>query len=214
LVDGQHRLWAIQHLGITVVSWVLNGLDQDSEASVDTGRPRTANQYFNFHQEKYAGTLTATLRLLLLFERGILQAGGWERNLSNGELFQALEKHPDVRRSVERVQPLKKIGVVLGHLALLHYLAVKAGLNEQIESFLVGLDRGVGLQDDEPAYRLRERLIGNMRMTSKIPTLDKLALVIKAWNLHLAGARTKALAWKGHAARPEPFPTILLETPR
>ena len=50
LLDGQHRLVAVQESGVTIQAVIVSGVDESTFATMDTGRNRTISDLFNIEE--------------------------------------------------------------------------------------------------------------------------------------------------------------------
>lgn len=213
LVDGQHRLRAIADLGVTVMAWVLRGVDNDT--TIDTGLKRSLNQQLRFQKEVNATTLGSALHICWFHDMAKLptwSTGSTENRPSNQDLITYLASNPGVRESVAAVVG----GDVVypgGHMAALHFLASRAGLGDEVASFVSKVRYGAGLAANDPAHLLRERLLKNAAGRLKLHRRDQLALVIKAWNAWLEGRAMALLKWIAVGPAAEEFPAITLVRP-
>jgi len=213
MTDGQHRAFAIQHLGITVEAVVAHCTD---DRGVDENRRRTIVQHLHQRGERYRDVVATALRHIGAHEKKLLHLSGQHLGelFTNGDLIALLERHPLVRDSAARAYPLKaKIGANAGQLAFLHYVAGRAGLCDEAERFVDHLEHGVGLLEDDPVFRLRERYLLNRGARAKLPEIDRLALLIRSWSYWLTGRRMKIVRWRATGPKAEAFPELVLTKP-
>jgi hypothetical protein len=75
---------------------------------------------------------------------------------------------------------------------------------EKAQTFFDQLLYGAGPNPRLAVYHLRRRLEADRARKAKLPRIEKLALIIKTWNLHVAGVQCKSLCWRFE----EEFPQI------
>jgi len=74
------------------------------------------------------------------------------------------------------------------------------------DSFFVDLVTGHDEGPKDPIYQLRERLIRNRATKEKLPRIELLALIFKAWNYSRTGKRIEVLVWRSSGPTAERFP--------
>jgi len=210
LVDGQHRLRAVMHSGVSVWFIVITGVTpviaQDAGGST---RKRTLNSQLQTRDEKNATSLAAAINFLWkLREHGSLTAS----SPSVQEGLEYLDAHPGIRDHLRARFQLTRGPVKFssGLAAALSYEFSQVDEDDN-EKFWEMLVTGAGLTGDNPILHLRNRLIseGNdsSKVAHKLTTEQRAALTIKAWNLWRQGRSVRTLMWKPGGANPEPFPT-------
>jgi hypothetical protein len=202
LLDGQHRLHGGQQAAVTFPAIIHFGLDDDVQPVIGTGLKRTAGDTFTtkgVHGNSV--TLAAATSWVMQITKGAqLRAGGVRR--SNEEIYEEYLRHPDLHKSLG-VAGKKKLGVSPALMTALHYLCAKKDQGLADEFFLRALT-GVGLEDTDPAYVLRQRFEANLASKAKLPQWHLAALTIKAWNKARNDEPMKSLRW----AAGEEFPVI------
>jgi hypothetical protein len=212
LVDGQHRLRAVMHSGVSVWAIIVRGvapvLAQDATGVV---RRRTLNTQLQVRKEKNANSLAAAINYLWqLREHGSL-AGRSNPSVTQG--LEYLNAHPEIRdhqraRHNLRYSPMK---FSEGLAAALSYEFSQVDAQDN-DTFWELFASGAELAEDSPILHLRNRLISHAQSSSKVShsrlTIEhRAALTIKAWNLWRQGRTVRQLTWKPGGAKPEPFPT-------
>lgn len=93
LIDGQHRLTAIQRSGVTVPLLVVRGVETDTQTVIDTGLKRSGADALEMHGRGHEATLRAAIAAIgLTDDAGLFTA-------SNSRLMPAT--HSDILRWVE-----------------------------------------------------------------------------------------------------------------
>jgi hypothetical protein len=199
LVDGQHRLIACMESGIPFESYVVYGLEEGIEDTIDVGRKRTGADMMQVIGEKSGPLLSASLALLVRYETGTIGPG---RSIPSIPMqMDVLNRHPEIRRSVNRVQSMPK-GIKSAVTAVADYLGTLVDA-ERTEKFMYQIKTGVGVGENSPARHLRNRLTGELDNDKKT-VLYKGAVTIKALNTALADKEMRLLAF----GKEEPFPSV------
>lgn len=206
LLDGQTRLGACVLAGLPLSSYVVLGMDPEAFFTIGRGRRRSYAHDLAILGEKNTNSLAATLALVCLHDQGRLDDLGVVPDFKVGEL---LARHPDLRQSVSWVCTRKTSLLVEPRVAsFCHYeftLRDPVAAAVFFEDFL----SGAGLAKGDPVLTLRTRLIREKASKSKLPALEALALVVKAWNHRRAGTTPRYLRWRTEGDVPESFPAIL-----
>lgn len=208
LIDGQHRLHAVIKSGVPITSCVVRGIRREAFFVIDSGIRRTMGDEFTFAGEKNAIALAAAIHQLMRYERNIMDKGT-SLKATRAEYMEELERHPEIRDSIHFGQMTKNI---LRHSigTALHYLFSRKD-KVLADEFFIKLAQGTNLEDDDPIYMLRERLMrenikgGKTRMVPR----EVIALVIKAWNAKRKNERPRSLRWRGQGEGAEEFPVIV-----
>lgn len=208
LLDGQHRLAACIQAEVSFETLVVYGLPEESFATVDTGQMRGGKHVLAIEGEKNAALLAATLGHVYRWERGYLDHQGHrnpEANPTNQDLLDTLERHPDVRRSVEVGQRAAVARSFTPSVAACLHYAFSQKDPLLADAFMEGLETGADLPSDSPILVLRERLFREAQGVKVLPNRMGMAFAIKAWNAFRSGRTIERLIW---VPGKEPFPTI------
>ncbi len=202
LLNGQHRLWAIIEAGFTMDAIVQWGIPREAQATIDAGQKWQLHDLLYMDGECNTHVLQATLRWLYRDETGSLLNS---QGISNSQAKELLERHPGVRRSVQFVVGHKST-MAPSAAAYLHYKVSQLD-EDKANEFFARLSDGVGLQETDPVYRLRERyaaFMGKGRMHKS----EALAIAIIAWNYYYKGKELRQLRWVSSGTQAQPFPII------
>ena len=207
VVDGQHRLAAIARLGLTVQSWIITGVSDYDTHTEGTDMPKTFAQYLKKRGERRYKDLAAAARHVWLWERGFIQRHGTQYTANTAELIMTLERHPGLRDSVVKSESTR-LFCTIAHVAALHYIAASHGLRSEADRFVELLATGAGLTENDPIYRLRDRMASAKARGEHMTTTERLALLIVVWNYWLQGREVQRLRWVGVGPSAQPFPTL------
>lgn len=204
LLDGQHRCAAAERYGVSFPALVVEGLDDDVFDTFDLGQRRSISAILRDREETNTANLAATLRYVWLIEKGYMTLRNVAPTIS--ELLDTLDRHPEVRESVKFITRVRD---VTSSIALaLHYFFSRVH-KEKADEFLERLGDGVMLGAGSPILRLREILLADRaNLKRRLSDSEKAALMIKAWNAHLADQAVRNLKWQTGGERREDFPTI------
>lgn len=208
LLDGQHRLTAIAESAVTVRMLVVSNLPETTQDTMDTGAKRVLGDVLKLRGETYSITLAAALLRVYQWKQGYrknLKSAGNARP-THRQLLVVLEEHPELRRSVEIADRIRKTGrISASTAALCHWLfnQIDAG---DCAFFFARLCDGVELRNDDPIYALR-RVLENFAVDRGRPDEAFVtALVIKGWNAYREGRSLQLLAYRPGGAHPESYP--------
>lgn len=202
LIDGQHRLAAIIKSGCTIDIFVVRGVESSAFDTIDTGKKRKPSDALSILGEKNCTLLAASL---IVVDR--YSTGGMFRHerYSPGKVEELLGEHPGIRRSVELAGRSKLIpGSVL---AGCHYFFTKRD-QAAADRFVHDLMKGANLDDSDPVYVLRERLMKNQSLRQKLSAEFMMAITIKAWNARRANRSIKLLHFTETGDNRDEFPMI------
>lgn len=204
LVDGQHRLTAIQMAGIPITSWVVWGVRDRVVPALDQGAGRSAADVtgmFGLGGQDVAGIA----RLLLIWEKlGTLTAGAFGRKVTNPEIKNYLEANLDeIKGAAQLAHYVGKNGVPGGPgLWGAMFTRFSRLSDEQADFFAQKVSTGANLEMGDSALALRKRL------TEDRPPLNRLqraAMIVKAWNSYRRDEKDCfRLEWPKKQAFPEP----------
>ena len=193
LIDGQHRLSAIQKSGRTVRTYVITGLDRETFKTIDTGKRRNNADALSLLGYKDPSLLATAARMVVNVERNQLRS---HETVSNIQLEQFNQKNPRVIESVAFMREIKIDHVLPGSAgAALHYIF--SGYDrDEADTFFADLAKGSMLSDSDPVFLLREKLLFyKSRLGARLTRQEATALVIKSWNYRRTGRIVKKLLW-------------------
>lgn len=203
LIDGQHRLYAVIAADRAVWTWVIRGLPQSTQETIDIGAHRGYHDILSLRGEGNAIQIAAVL--VWAFRLETLQIRSMRRKPSNGEKDDILNRHPEIRDSVAKVNGwATDIPMPRSLLGLLHWQLSLID-EDNADMFFGRLADGVNLDEGNPIRLLRQMLFNWARSRDKIEDYVKYAYTVLAWNYWRAGQKRQLLAWKrGTMAIPVP----------
>lgn len=205
VIDGQHRLSAVVEAGIDVLMFVVEGLPEDSQDTVDRGLGRNIADALRLRGEVDVNNLGAGIAqaIVLRSDTPTQSSHAWP---STREALHYLDEHPGIRASLAvggRVR--RAISYPSSTATALHHLMAELD-QDDADVFWESLASGVELAEDSPILRLRELTLRDVGAVRKMARSRRQALTIKAWNAWRRGESMQLLRWSVGGSKPEPFP--------
>jgi hypothetical protein len=209
LLDGQHRLTSVAESGTTQKFLVIEGIENDAFKVMDTGKNRNGGDVFSIRGIDYPVDIAAAIRLIIHIDLGSYRDGS-TRSTTNTQLLEWYDAN-DGDSLLEIMREANELAKAFSRILPRSWIAsfktmFSRGNETEAKIFIDKLCYGLDLERTSPIYVLRKRLMDNKMNKAKLPTKDKVALIIKAWNMHRKGETCKFIRWNGDI---EPFPTIL-----
>lgn len=207
LLSAQHRLHAVVRAKTPVEFLVVWGVKHDVFDTLDTGRPRSGSDVLAIDGVPDATETQRALRVVHGIKNG---SPDGKSHASLHELRAMAKDHPDIARSIKRYPDTKRL-MFSGMWHGLHYLMAQVD-QSAADKFFDDLLSGEMLEQSDPVWMLRERLLKNSMSRRKLGRADINGSVIKAWNARRAGSAagsrkgTNLIVWRPGAN--EPFPKI------
>jgi hypothetical protein len=198
LIDGQHRLQAVLNSGHEYRVPVITGIAPLVRPTVDTGKKRSSAQNLQMAGLKNAAALSATLTLWKGYMARDLRA------------MEDLEQYPELKVAVQRGLALRPVGqgralISPSESALIWQAITQSGTTQtRAEEFLGSVLSGYNLSEGNPIIALRRRLLDQMGPGLKMDKKERLALILKTWQLWSTGQTRKVIRWEVT----EPFPFL------
>lgn len=205
LMDGQHRLWACVEANVPFRTWVSRGLDPDSFDTIDINKTKTIGDLLGpTDGEKNANVLASIVRLIIWQERGqlALQKGGPIRP-TVAEVRDGIKRHPLSRDSAAWASGRIKEYLRPSIAGFLHY-SVSRKHPAMWEKFAGQMIDGLNLDNTNPVYHLRKRVLESRSRISTIEPTYLLAIAVKTWNRYLEGKPMLQLNYRDSEVFPEP----------
>jgi len=207
LIDGQHRLKACMEAKRPFPAIIVRNVSEDAFDTFDLGAKKSYHIVLSERGETNTTTLAAALKWLWLYERDRLTVRTDQP--TPAELDDTLQRHPEIRHSLEYVNKLRAVIAPAIGIAL-HYLCSRKG-GEHADEFFDRLSDGIGLSGDSPIYILRERLIrerGAARR-SVASEVERIVWIIKAWNAWITNQPLRNISWRRKGPGREDIPKII-----
>ena len=126
-------------------------------------------------------------------------------------ILEYLGEVPGIREAVTESTALRPSGpgralIPVSEAALVWLAIVESGASkDRANEFLGSALSGFNLPQDSPIIALRRRLIDNIRPGLRMDKRERIALVLKTWQLWSTGQTRKVIKWE---AGSEPFPFL------
>lgn len=202
MLEGQHRCYGVVNTGKGIWVVLVEGVDDESFHLINTGKSRTIADALKIAGEKDTTNLAATLTQLVRYMRSATSVGT-NAYVTTSEVMSVLAMQPQVRESMKlcRSKALAQVTAAT-RVAWLHCVSQDWN-KEKSDEFFSKLITGEMLAANDPVYHLRARLIADKASKKRMKTREVMALIIKAWNLFVAGKKTMLLKYADTEAFPE-----------
>lgn len=192
IVDGQHRLYACIKADTGFRTLVVEGVQDESFKTIDTGVPRTGGDLLGIEGHKNTRVLASALSNLWRWERGNdREFVDWSLSPSKSVLFEVLERHPDIEPFCGKAHVVAKL-MSVGLAAACWYLFSKKD-PVLADLFFSSLATGLSLNQDDPVYTLREKLIRDRGQLTHMLAAQQADFVIRAWKATRSGQKLTKL---------------------
>lgn len=183
LLDGQHRLHAVDQAGKPIKSLVVVGIDPVSRHTVDTGAHRSAADVLQMHGFDHAYVLAPALRVYY-YEKGPgLSAYNRHRHApANQEILELAEENPEMHQRYTEINQSGILRIMTQTVACYSYWRFCQLDEELAQAYASKVAYGVDLDKGEPFWLLREKLFDLAQEEGKNRTKDQLFAVLTAWN--------------------------------
>lgn len=198
LLDGQHRLTAIVESDTPVKMLVIMDLADETFQVMDTGRNRTAADMVSLSGQPNATTVAALVKMIIQYRHtsAIQEArrGRGKTGITNQQVVEFLATGQDIQPFVKQGMAwFSQCRLLSGtEYAFLYWLFDPIDKALAFE-FLSSLVTALNLSAESPIYLLRRKLenykINGIPLTGK----ERLALILKAWNLVRTGKTVSLL---------------------
>ena len=191
VIDGQHRLWAIIHSGVAIKTAVAWDVAADAKA-IDWTKPRNVSLYLKNLGFKHYNNVASIARFAILHD-----IGKWNKpQLDTYEGTQnaiieycikhqeSLHESANLSGKVKKIIPPSMIGAVI------HIGSGRSKTPEDSEVlmwFLSGIQTGANLDENDPPFALRTRLLAEKQSQVKSTRFYQRMLLTMAWNRAVRG---------------------------
>lgn len=207
VLDGQHRLHAVVESGVTIRTFLIEGLSSSTQDTMDTGKSRGLADVLAIRGEPNATTTAAVTRRVFLYRRhGLRSATLSSFPTTVKETLNFLDSNEwikDLALPAARIGRLAKLPGALTGLLMVVFSEID---QDDADDFFEKLTTGAGLDAGSPLLTLRKQL---MKLHEDKGTTNQTylaAITIKAWNKYRAGESASLLKFTTGGANPEQFP--------
>lgn len=190
LLDGQHRLAAIEKSGLTIQMFVVRGLETEAQKVMDTNLRRGVGDMLKLAGYANHMALAAAARLAMTYETDV-PATRRKAIAKNGpthlEVSAFIEKNPDLVDAVQDSLKYRlKIDINPSVLAVSYWELMKLD-PEMAENFYESLSNNTTNGIGDPRNALIQRLFRARRASEQIPQNAYLSMVFRVWNAWVKG---------------------------
>lgn len=204
IIDGQHRLLGIVEAEAAAEMLVVYGLPPIAQETVDGGIKRNLADVLHLRGEKYPNVLASVLRRATTWEAGFRRAGTFTPTVT--QMLRTLEKYPWLRDTAQAAdRTARSCDLPPSVIGLGIWLFSQIDEPES-EFFFARLADGQSLVSGDPIYELRKAADASKSVRGQRSETYLTAILIKAWNAHIAGNSIGVLTFRAGGSRPEKFP--------
>lgn len=198
LIDGQHRLAAIIQSGVSIEYTCIFDLPEKAFSTIDIGRRRTMGDTLSAVNIPSSSSMAALAKRMLQYDKGYSIGNAQARvniGITNNDIIEFVNENQDIM--LTHVNSAKTYhqtfrGLNNGDYAFYSYLfsRIDAQAAENFFNILTGVELA---PVNNPVTLLRNRLINNMGMKTKMNKVLLSSYVVKAWNYHRNSAEITRL---------------------
>jgi hypothetical protein len=185
LLDGQHRLAAVERSGVPCEFLVVRGLDPSAMEALDSGLTRDVAIKFEMSGESFYAIACATAGLFRVWQTGKRLSSLYSRgthSASFAELKEILDRNPQIRKSVVAIGN-SRVGRICPPSAAAFCHALFSEINAPAANkFFHDLANGAGLESNDPVFRLREKLSAAKIRKVHHKRGEIITMLFRAWN--------------------------------
>ncbi len=207
LRDGQHRLAACVRANVTFTALVVHGIAARSQATMDQGRKRTANDILGMNGIVNGAAIASTARMLHQWKSGTRLIGDF-KNSGRNQLSAS-----EVLDWASQDELLARANQVAGRTGMraicnprasstLWYLCHEADA-DKCDDFFTALESGAGLKLGDPALTLRNHWQNLRVQGSKAPAAKYFSSGVRAWNKFVKGQALSFIAQRAEREVPD-----------
>lgn len=157
LLDGQHRLRACVRAQAPFQSFVMYGLEPESQDAMDMGKSRSASDVLGLSGLSNSVSIASTVRVLLSERDGNPEPRG--KQFSTAMVIETLKRHQNLPRYA-LTPGVAPHGIVPGHVGYIRYVAAELlNEHERAEAMISVIKSGIPDYDGDPIHIYRERII-------------------------------------------------------
>lgn len=204
ILDGQHRLAACVKAGRPITSLVVRNLPAHAQATIDTGRARTASDALSIGGRRNTTTLAAAARLALQVELDDVD----NRNFSptHGEIEAFIDANPLIEYAAEFASGVaRRTDCPPSVVAYTAFALAKIDINDAFD-FWTSCAEKVGLSVGDPVIALSNRFAEARRNKERLSKRAYLSAIYRAWNYRREGKPLRIIKINSAAGGLIPIP--------
>lgn len=204
LINGQHRLRAVEQSGKTIKAFVVTGLPRESQIAMDVGGRRSLADHLQLLGYRNTTMLASLISRVWMYRHHQHRS---DRRPTHQQALDFLRDNPQIEDAQVGWQMLKgRLNVQPAVANACYYLFSEVDA-DGASDFYSKLASGADLSEGDPVFSLRRYLTRNMALRNHRVEPDVLmALFIKAFNSWRAGKPLRLLAFRPTT---EEYPQVL-----
>lgn len=184
LLDGQHRMHAIIASQQSIAMLVVRGAAKESFVTMDTGKPRSLSDLLSIQGYVHTNTLAGAARSAYNYIAGVTQ--GYAPTKATLDSF--IQANPYAQEASSLVAGCSKINQRIQFSSVMFLGNYRGNLNDEVQTFLEGVNYGEGMVRGDPRHTLREWIVAErLRGRGYLKADATFAAVCRAWNAWAAG---------------------------
>lgn len=209
ILDGQHRLEAIVASSISIPLQIAYDLDDEIFDVIDSGAPRNAADCFRIAGVKYHTHLPSIINLYTGLSDGYRYSSSRNGSTLTNQKLLALYYENEafwndtVSKTLSWYRLMNK-AVSPSNIGALYALFFDKNISMSVE-FWQKLATGLDVKS-RPIEKLRLILLNDAASLTPMKTANRLAIIIKTWNLYRQNRQTNSIKYDPHAEEyPKPI---------
>lgn len=204
LLDGQHRLHAVIHSGVTLPVLVVRGLPPESQMVMDTGRKRTASDALQLAGNANSSLLASVAKLALGVEAGIKDPGKY--GATHSEIADFIAATPGIHYACDFGRSIaRRTDCPPSVVAYTFFVLGQIDLYEAANFWTAAAEK-VGLRSGDPVIALTNRFAEARRNREVLSKRIYLSLIYRAWNTRREGKSMRFMRVNSPAGGLVPIP--------
>lgn len=206
LINGQHRLAAIERSGLAFDMLVVRNMPKIAQGAMDTQSSRTAGDALTLSGVvgSHGNSVAAAARILILIESARIYSSSFDQAVSSPEVTEYVAEHDDVYVSVRSTATLaSKIPCAPRVAAVAHCLIARENGVEMADHFFKQLVTPVGEPEGSAVHAVSARLRAISSQGKRYEWRHVLAMILRGWNKYAAGQSVASLPIKIPASNGE-----------
>jgi hypothetical protein len=212
LLDGQHRLLAIQQSAVAVEMMIIRGLESETQDVMDTGKVRGAGDVISIHgvgQGNYSA-IAAAARVLIAYREGVLPMGPGQIPVENDQVLKCVLDHPiigDLQPQAMRINRATSIppAALLASMVIIHESDPE---DDHTSHFFNRLESGAELPANSPILLLRNRFIVAKQQRERLSAYMTMSAVMRMYVAYRDGDSPAKLPLIGRDGRSVLIPVL------
>ena len=197
ILDGQHRLMAVERSGVPIYFHVARGVDDNLMDVIDTGTKRSGSDVLSMSGVKNSARIAAIIAKASQFQENYFSKASNYHRLTNAQVLERYNGDKEEWESIlsvsvhlyESFSKVLSISDVGGF-----YKFLKQKNENDALKFMTELCEGIDITNKVIAL-LRKRLYDEKMSLRKIPLSMRNALIIKTWNMYRQNRTVKVLSF-------------------